>query len=500
MAANIRALAQHSRMRCDASSSFAPDSPAYGGFVPAAVALFAGLWGLVVALAGLNALYLCLSLLGCAFILRDFRIGVVLLILLMPISRSAIFPHAMFGVTGLNPLNVLLVGTLGSCLLRGLFDGGLRRFLPRPLLFLYVLPLLLAGALGARHVGDIADVFLMYNSVEFDSAIGYVRDLVAKPLMLVIFALLVAAAVRRSDSPEKFLLPSLISIWIMGAMVVVYVALSGVGLGQLGSSDSREFLSALGMHANELGRLYASAYALLLFTWAQTKERGSRLALLASMAVVVLALLLTFSRGALVGFAVINLLFLLWQRNLKTLFFFGLAASLALLLMPDAVSHRILYGSGQGLNAISAGRVDGIWLPLLPETLRSPLYGNGLGSILWSDAMHSADGARILAVTHPHNAYLECLLDMGIAGLMLVGAFFYHVWKRFLALGNDPALSAKMRGFYTGAAAGLAGMLISGVSDGSLMPKAEQAFLWLTIGMMYGQHAGSVVAGAGRAS
>jgi hypothetical protein len=51
----------------------------------AAIALLGVFWGSVVAVAELNALYLCISLIGCAFILLDFRIGVVLLILLMPI-------------------------------------------------------------------------------------------------------------------------------------------------------------------------------------------------------------------------------------------------------------------------------------------------------------------------------------------------------------------------------------------------------------------------------
>src|SRR6266571_4002735 len=108
----------------------------------AGIALLGAFWGSVIAVAGLSALYLCISLIGCAFILLDFRIGVVLLILLMPISSSRVFPHAMFGVTGLNPLNLLLVGTFGSCLLHGVSDGSLRRFAPRPLLWLYILPIL----------------------------------------------------------------------------------------------------------------------------------------------------------------------------------------------------------------------------------------------------------------------------------------------------------------------------------------------------------------------
>ena len=78
------------------------------------------------------------------------------------------------------------------------------------------------------------------------------------------------------------------------------------------------------MHANDLGRLYAVAYALLLFTWAESKDARLRLALLASMAMlIVAALVLTFSRGAFFGFVVVNVLFLLSRRNAKTLVSLG---------------------------------------------------------------------------------------------------------------------------------------------------------------------------------
>ncbi len=455
----------------------------------AGFALLGILWGVVVAVAELNALYLCISLIGCIFILLDFRIGVVLLILLMPISHSYIFPHAMLGVTGLNPLNLLLIGTLGSYLLRELSDGKPRRFIPRPLFWLYIVPIAIAGALGSLHVEDIARVFFMNDLLKFNDAAGYIRDLVVKPLFMVVFALLIAAAVSRSEKPEKFLIPALISIWVMGAMVIVFVLMSGVGISVLGLSTSREFLTPLGLHANELGRLYAIAYALLLFTWAESKNAQIKLILLASMGLVVMALVFTFSRGAFFGFIVVNLLFLLWRRNAKTLIFIGLLAAAALLVLPGAVYDRVTDGYGRGLNAISAGRVEMLWLPLFPELLRSPFYGNGISSMLWSDAMRRGAGVSILMVTHPHNAYLQALLDMGIAGLLLLGAYFVHVWKRFRALSKDAALSPELRGFYQGAAAGLASFLIAGISDSSLTPVPEQAFLWLAIGMMYGQRA-----------
>ena len=69
----------------------------------------------------------------------------------------------------------------------------------------------------------------------------------------------------KAAEPEKFLVPILISIWVMGSMVIVFVFLSGVTLSHMATQSERNLLTTLvGLHANELGRLYLTAYALLL--------------------------------------------------------------------------------------------------------------------------------------------------------------------------------------------------------------------------------------------
>jgi len=455
----------------------------------AGIALTGVLGGAAVAVTAWNALILVISLIGCAFIFRDFRVGVVLLILLVPVSRSYLFPHAMFGITGANPLNLLVAVTMSSYLLQALTGGGLRRFVPAPLLWLYLTPIVIAGFIGSRHIGEIAPAFELTSGIPvFASAAGYLQDTVLKPLMIVVTAVLIGAAVARSEKPERFLVPLLASVWVMSLMVIVFVALSGVGLSTLADSTQREFLSALGLHANDLGRLYTIAYALLLFTWARSKERGLKMMLIASMGVVVVALMLTFSRSAFLGFIFVNLLFLLWHFNAKTFFLFVALIAVGALLMPGAVYERLSHGMGEGADAISAGRVEGLWLPLLPEIAKSPIWGSGLNSILWSEAMRQGGGSTVLLVTHPHSAYLEAALDVGILGLILLCAYFVHVWRGFRALIASPELSPTLRGFYQGAIAGLlVGVLITGIADGSLAPRPEHAFLWFAIGMMYGQ-------------
>jgi O-antigen ligase len=456
-----------------------------------AIGLLGALWGMAVAAGGLTSLYLCASLIACGVILADFRIGVVLLILLMPLSGSStLFPHEMFGLVGLNPLNLLLAGTVISCMLQALADNSLQRLLPRPLLWLYIVPILIAGAIGSRHIREIAPTLITaYQGLDFPDAAGYLRDMVLKPMLMLVFALLVGAAVAKSARPERFLLPALVSICVMALVVPVYVAHSGIALTALARDDSREFLSTLGLHANDLGRLYAVASALALFTWSETANRGLRLALLVALALTALALILTFSRGAFVALAVVNALYVLWRFSAKTLLVAGLAVVAAVLFAPAAIFERLSSGQGAGMDAISAGRLNGLWLPLLPEVLRHPVLGNGIGSILWSDAMRSGAGHMVLAVSHPHNAYLQATLDMGISGLVLLCAYFVHVWKGLRALAKDPGVAPALRGFYQGAAAGLAGILVANFTDSSLTPRPEQAFLWLAIGMMYGYQA-----------
>jgi O-antigen ligase len=201
------------------------------------------------------------------------------------------------------------------------------------------------------------------------------------------------------------------------------------------------------------------------------------------------ALILTFSRGAFVALAVVNGLYVLWRFSAKTMLVVGCAVVAASLFASGAIHERLAWGQGAGLDAVSSGRLNGLWLPLLPEVLRHPMFGNGIGSILWSDAMRGGAGHMVLLVTHPHNAYLQAALDMGITGLVLLCAYFAHVWRELRTLAKDPGVAPTLRGFYQGAAAGLASMLVANFTDSSLTPRPEQAFLWLAIGVMYGYRA-----------
>ena len=439
--------------------------------------------GIAIAFAGLNALYLGVTLVGCGLLFFDFRIGVWLLVLLFPLSRTVYFPHEMLGLKGLNPLNLLLLATLASCLLQGGWSE-LRRLAPASLL-LYVVPLLGGGLIGIGHIDEIQFDRPPFQ-VDFHDAPGYVVEMVMKPATLIVFALLVGIVAMRTAKPERLLLPMIGALCAVCLLVIGFVASTGVSLARLAGSDAREALGALGPHANEFGHMFAVAFALLLFGWHGTDQRWLKVLLGIALVIDSTALLLTFSRSSFTGLIVVLVLYAWWNRRIRTLVAALIVASITLLVLPDAFYDRLGSGIGDGLNAISAGRIDYLWRPLLPEVLRNPVFGNGLSSILWSEPMRRGAGGFVLSVSHPHSAYLEALLDVGVVGLVAICAYLLSVYKGFRQLAADPRLSPTLRGFFLGAAAGLAGLLVADLADNSLMPRTEQVFLWFAIGMMYG--------------
>jgi O-antigen ligase len=462
-------------LRQDAAAS-------YGWLLVAAgLVAFAASSGVGLAVGELEALWATLALVTCLAVLFDFRIGAVALVVLLLFSETNLFPHALMGITGLNPLNLLLAGTLVSYLLRARQQTG--RLVPRPLLWLYLVPIVIAGLIGAPYADEIIPYFYENEIIHFTNAAGYLRDMLVKPLLIVAVALMLGAAAARSQKPERFLIPIALSVWLIALVEIIFVAASGIRLGVLASPDMRGFFEAIGLHANDLGRLFAVAYALLLFAWWETKSTGLKTFLFVTMGVLSLALLLTFSRGAFMGFLLVNAMFLAWKFNAKTVALTLAAAAVCALLMPNYVINRFLVGFDEDANAVSAGRIEEIWLPLAPELLKSPLWGNGLGSVMWSYPMETG---AMLTTTHPHNAYIEALLDMGLIGLGLLAAYFWHAWRGFRALGSNAYLSPEMRGFFQGATAGLVCFLVTGMAGSSLRPEWEFAYLWMAIGMMYG--------------
>lgn len=424
------------------------------------------------------------ALLPLPLILRDFRVGVVLLTLALPVSTM--LPQ----VRGLNLLNYLTFATLAAFALRAAFD---RRhavvWLPAPLWWGFVLPVTVGIAVawphipeGVRNYPALADARAIYEPT------AYLLSRHVKPLLYWLgYAFLLANAVRASARPERFVALLALSALLPALAVFGTVARYPGTLGEL--VGDREFMAPRGLHANEFGLLLALACGPLLFVAAGTARPRWRLGAAVALAVVFCGVLLTFSRGALLACAVTLGGFLWHQRRIKTLVGVAAAALLFALAAPQALQDRLGTGVRAGAigdatdvqrDELTAGRVYG-WVLLAPEVLESPWIGRGLGSTQWSAAV----AAGRYRANHPHNIYLELLMDLGLLGFAAVAACYAFFLRRLRALADEPALGLELRSFFLGARWALWGALAMAVTTAYYMPNPAQTYLWFALGMAF---------------
>ena len=440
------------------------------------------------------------------FILRDYRVGVVLLAVVLP--AMSMLPS----VRGLNPVNYLVAATwLGFLAGRwrlGPAGPGVKRpgvvALPRPLWWGLVLPVTVGMVVAWPHIGEGVRNYPTLADAQrvFDPPV-YLVDRYVKPLVYFLsFAFLLANAVRDSRRPEWFVAVLALSALAPALAVFWSVAEYPGSFAEL--ARDRDFMAARGRHANEFGLMLALLFGQLLFVAAGAGPGRWRASSLAVLALVVPALLLTFSRGGLLAALVVLGGFLWHHRRVKTLLLILALGALMLVAAPTALKERLGTGLDAGALAythsadkdtLTAGRVYG-WMVLAPEVAESPWIGSGLGSTQWSAAV----AAGRYRANHPHNIYLEVLMDLGVLGLAAMVALHAMYLQRLRRLSSSPALSPVMRSLFLGARWALWGGLAMAATTAYYMPNAAQAPWWFCLGLLFaywGQAAAPAPAPAG---
>lgn len=436
----------------------------------------------------LMQVFLLSLLLPLVLVVSDYRLGLILLTVLMPFASSPILPKA----GPLSAINLLLVGVCGMFLLRMVLNRMLHKPLslpmPRELLLYYIVPVTLSCVIGSFYLGEIPPHYFLVNKFDSFGPREYWVSQYLKNMLLVLTACIVGAAVvERGGHGLRFASAVVASAVVFVLAMLALIAVSGVSLGFL--AEARSFLGALGRHNNEAGVMLTTALGPILFMMGTTRHRGARFVLGASALLVIGGIVLTFSRGAFLGLLVILLAYVLHFRRLKTAFAVMTLAVVAAAFAPSEVYERLGRGLGEGSvqrmsaegDELTAGRVY-TWSRLSGEVLRSPLWGRGQLSTQWSDHVKNS----LYNASHPHNLYLEILMDMGILGAVAMFLFYRFVWRMFRTLSRDPRVPDAMRGFFLGAWAGMLSMFIYGVTNGHYYPAPEQIYFWMAVGLALG--------------
>lgn len=434
---------------------------------------------------GLTALLIFLPVLPLIFTLRDYRVGLVVLVLITTFQNTIFLPS----FTGFNIVSYLTVATLASLVFAHSFGRILLAPFPRYIWLLFLLPIGLAAVNGLFHLNEIPISFTHSIRGEiFATPKKYLADVIIKPLLLILVSWMLGTAVLNSKKPERFFWLLVVAPVLPALVVLIYLPLKGYDLHFLASPEARYVLSQVGLHTTQYGLLFASALSIQLFLVSETKGLA-RLGLLVCMSIVSLALILTFSRLGYFAAFISLMYFLVTQRKASNYLIVAVALLVFSVVFGEAIMQRVSTGlanalqpgfaATQGMSGeeLTAGRIF-VWSHLLPEVWRSPIWGTGVNSTVWSDTVRSG----LAPVSHSHNIYLGALLDMGVAGLICLLAFYGMVFLQFKSLAGNANLSPVVRAAFKGGIVAFVGFLITSFADNRYITVPEQTYIWLLYG------------------
>ncbi len=348
------------------------------------------------------------------------RDWVIALCALIVFSAAKDYPNlaSPLEAKGLNHWVVMFAGIM--------LAWGMARFgrrvpwnVPKSWLWVIGIYLLCEGVATARLLIDV-DVFREKATHVKENFVGYgvqaaLVDRVYVPgRFMLVGALLLLDGVRSRRNMQAALLSVFLFVLVQSLIVAKQIPLSSLRDG--GMQVRHRIMDWTGRHPNDLARDVVAIFwvAVIYVTQFKLHHWKYRAALALPSVAMLICLAQTYSRGGIVGFIACGLAVMIVARSWACVGVMAAGAAAVVALAPSLLA-RILAGvdtSGMGysdMSEITAGR-DVIWPAALQGIAESPIVGHGLyGYVLSSALDHSlaTGGAEV----HPHNAYLQALLD-----------------------------------------------------------------------------------------
>jgi O-antigen ligase len=411
---------------------------------------------------------------------RNWFVSTCAAVLLMAVVQHPDFPNSIFGIQGLNPWNILLLSILFAWLnQRG--EQGFVWDLPRGA------SKMLFGFLGVIVIG----VVRLISKAPPDSTVGTIisEDLI-NCVKWVIPGLIFFDACRTRQRVVTALFVVLALYFLLAVQVIRWMPLSyAVSGADLSYRASKLVQNEIGYNRVTLSMMLAGASWAVLCASIIVRKNLHRVAIVGAAGIVALGQALTGGRTGYLSWAVVGLVICVirWRKLLPIIPITAIILAIAL----PGVRQRMLQGFGgkegnfvveSSEYEITSGR-NIAWPKVIAEIKKAPLLGygrqamttTGLQEELWDDLGES--------FPHPHEAYLEMLLDNGIIGFCLVMPIYFFALRKSLTLlvERDDLLVCVV-----GCAAfSLVLALIVGAFGGqTFYPREGAVGMWAAIGIM----------------
>ena len=441
----------------------------------------------------LTALTLAILFLS-AYAWRDWYKSLCALIVFMAVVSYSSMPRAMFGIAGVSPFNFLFANILLS-FASSYRREGLSWGLPPKvnlLLAAYLAVVLLAVVRFGLSDVDLSPAYAFINSVPPPTSEVFI-DYFVNGIKWVLPAILLYVGCNSRSRLQLGVLAILLMYFMLAVLVIRWMPLSLLADGDAMQSRAIRVLDReLGYYRTNLSVMFAGAFWVFVFAKNYFPKKYS-IVFTGASAIVLLAMFLTGGRGGYMAWAIFAL-FVAFVRYRRYLILAPTIVMLVFALVPSVqdrviggdedVSTSTAFTSDQDaeLASVSAGRTE-TWPRVVEEIIESPIVGYGFNGIVISGVTLSLIDDFDYTFFHPHNAYLQILVDNGLLGSMPILILFFVIVTQAWALFMD---SSKSDYVLAGgiALAMVLTFLAAGFTGQSFYPEERSVGLWCAVALM----------------
>lgn len=412
-------------------------------------------------------------------------------ILLMAVLEHPDMPKSIGGIQGLNAWNLLMLNVLLAWR-RGRSWEGLTWDMPRYIM-VFVWTYAIVIVIGFARL--ILDVSALGKSEFFDdfSILWGTSEFLVNCFKWVLPGALLFDACRTRQRVIIGLVCTLAVYFLLALQVIKHMPLSSATASgaELSRRANKVLTRSVGYHRVNLSMMLSGASWAVLTTLTLVQTKRARLCILGAAAAIALGQALTGGRAGYVTWALLGtiLCLLRWRALLPVI-----PATIVLVcsFLPS-VRERMLQGiatdSGPRVARtevyeVTSGR-NIAWSYVIPMILDSPIVGYGRQAMIRTGIYRKIvdDYGGGETFPHPHNAYLECMLDNGLVGFVCIIPIYLIVLTisfRVLLDRRDPLFAA-----VGGTSCSLIlALMIAAMGSQSFYPREGSVGMWAAIGLL----------------
>ncbi|MFT5561514.1 MAG: O-antigen ligase [Candidatus Azotimanducaceae bacterium] len=428
-----------------------------------------------------------------AYAWKNWYRAALFLVLSMAIVERPDFPKQVFGIPGFNPWNLLMFTAVLAYMVDKSKSAEFRVAPTMKFLMVFYPTFILIAFL--REIGDLSGIieFAAYLGAKPMTARGIFIDDFVNTIKYMVPGFLIYFGCNNKLQIRE----AAIAILAMNFMLAL-LTIKSMGFDALGSGSEMEQTAIrrldrdVGYFRSDLAILLAGGGWAIFALSRYVESRLLAIALLIASGICALAIGLSGGRMGMAAWGILALCFgaLRW----KSILIYGPLLFVLVVSFVPAVQDRFMQGIGDSetsenasegdidMSSVTSGRSI-IWPEVIDEIMESPFLGHGRRAMQRIGLSQRLGEDYDKPFAHPHNAYLQLLLDNGLLIGIPVLLLFLSLLKSSLKMMLDKSCSEfPLVGSISFAF--ILSFLVGAIAQQSFYPFIGSVSLWASVGLL----------------